>query len=162
MIPPSPTLSPFCPSHPASSSVAPHNPTALYSPSSVVPQSSPGLYPSQGPHPSAYKSSQTRQEKFSTFLLLASIRPYFLSLIQPCESIQAFVRKVKLMHWLLSLLEKPSLVKRCWHNAQSVASDSSQPYLLRSLTSSSKLCLHNSRNFGVTPLGLSQCVGSMQ
>ena len=47
--PSSPTVSPFHPSHPASSSVAPQNPTALYSPSSVVPQSSPGLYPSQGP-----------------------------------------------------------------------------------------------------------------
>ena len=47
--PSSPTVSPFHPSHLASSSVAPHNPTALYSPSSVVPKSSPGLYPSQGP-----------------------------------------------------------------------------------------------------------------
>ena len=129
--PSSPTVSPFRPSHPASSSVAPHNPITLYSPSSVVPQSS----PSPKAHPRAYKSSRTRQEKFSTFLLLASILPYFLNLIQPCESIQAFVRKVKLVHWLLSLLKKPSLVKRCWHNAQSVASDSSQPYILRSLTS---------------------------
>ena len=47
--PSSPTISPFHPSNPASSSVAPQNPTTLYSPSSVVPQSSPGLYPSQGP-----------------------------------------------------------------------------------------------------------------
>ena len=47
--PSSSTVSPFRPSNPVSSSLAPQNPTALYSPSIVVSQSSPGLYPSQRP-----------------------------------------------------------------------------------------------------------------
>ena len=45
----SPAVSPFRPSNRASSSLAPQNLRALYSPSSVVQQSSPGSYPSQGP-----------------------------------------------------------------------------------------------------------------
>ena len=107
--PSSPTVSPFRPSHPASSSVAPHNPTALYSPSLVVPQSSPGLYPSQGP-PQCIQIKPNQTGKIQYFLLLASIRPYFLSLIQPCESIQAFVRNKR-----NKVKQKNVFISSQWH-----------------------------------------------
>ena len=109
-------------------------------------------------HPSIYKSSPTRQEN--------PVFPFCSH--QYCRAFQVWYNSTKISRppwWSKAGPLAVKLAREAFFGeevlaqctAQSVASDSSQPYHLKNSTSWSRLCLHDTPSSGVTLLSSSLC-----